>query len=122
VRDYVRSVNNTWKYLAVAALVPFALVACGSDDDGDSGSDVTVPAGESIPAPTDGESCLGSGEAVDGYVGLTEEEATTKAETDGYTLRVVGIDGECQAITMDLREDRVNVEIVDGVVTGAAIF
>lgn len=110
--------NTTWKYLAVAALVPFALVACGSDDDGGS-SGTTPAAGESIPAA---ESCLGSGETIDGYVGLTEEEATAKAEADGYTIRVVGIDGECQAITMDLREDRVNIDLVDGKVTGAAIY
>jgi hypothetical protein len=32
------------------------------------------------------------------------------------------VDGECRPITMDLRDDRVNVDLVDGVVVDAAIL
>jgi hypothetical protein len=32
------------------------------------------------------------------------------------------VDGECRPITMDLRDDRENVDLVDGVVVAAAIF
>jgi hypothetical protein len=62
------------------------------------------------------------GESADDYVGLSEPDAEAKASADGLTLRVVGTDGECAAITMDLREDRVNVELVDGTVIAASRF
>lgn len=45
-------------------------------------------------------------------VGSTLDEFTAAAETAGYTVRVVEIDGEPQAMTMDLRLDRINVAIV----------
>jgi predicted outer membrane protein len=109
------------RLMAAALLVPAALAACGSDDD--SSSETTVATESSTAGSTaTGDACLGAGDAVEGYEGLTEEEAAAKAEADGLQFRVVGTDGVCAAITMDLREDRVNVEIVDGVVVAAAIF
>jgi hypothetical protein len=110
--------RKTLAALSIVVLAPLALGACGSDDDT---SDTTTASDTSAGGAASG-SCVGAGDSVDGYVGLTEEEATTKAETDGLTIRVVGIDGECQAATMDLRDDRVNIDLVDGVVVGAAIY
>ena len=50
-------------------------------------------------------------------VGLTEDEATEAAEACGWILRVVRRDGEDLPMTMDLRPNRVNVEVTDGEVT-----
>ena len=50
-------------------------------------------------------------------VGLTEAEAHDAAAEHGWTVRVARLDGEDQPLTMDFREDRVNVEITDGKVT-----
>jgi hypothetical protein len=52
---------------------------------------------------------------------LPEEAAVALAEASGYTTRVGKIDGEDQALTMDLREDRFTLEITDGAVTGCTI-
>jgi hypothetical protein len=38
------------------------------------------------------------------------EKATTDA---GYAFRVVSVDGEPKAVTMDYREDRINAEVED---------
>lgn len=50
-------------------------------------------------------------------VGLTEDEAAEAAEALGWEVRVIRIDGEDQAMTMDLRPNRVNVAVEDGEVT-----
>lgn len=111
------------------------LAACG-DDSPDTPS-TTVPA-ETAPPPTEptdtdpsatepsatepGESTAGSSdlpteESAADLVGLTEEEAEDAAEELGWTIRVTRRDGEDLAATMDLRENRVNVEVTDGEVT-----
>lgn len=94
----------------VAALVAVALmlVACGSGDNDLPGEAVCIPEGSENPAPD--------------YVGLEEAEVVALAAEQDLELREVGRDGECFPTTMDYREDRVNVEYVDGVVVGAAIF
>jgi len=51
-------------------------------------------------------------------VGLPIEEATTTAATAGFTVRVTTLDGVIQVATADLRTDRVNVSVANGVVTG----
>lgn len=92
-------------------IIALALVACGSGDAADTtlpGEPVCMPEGPDTPAPE--------------YVGLTEEEATELADEQELTLREVGRDGECNAITMDLRDDRINVEYVNGIVVAAAVF
>jgi hypothetical protein len=106
------------KRIAVLLVLALPLVAaCGSDDD--SSSDTTAAAASGGEA-----ACLSpeQGEPADEYVGLDEEAATALAEEDGLTLRVAGEDGECFPMTMDIREDRVNVEIVDGEVVTAVRF
>lgn len=53
------------------------------------------------------------------YVGLTEELATAQAEAEGLTTRVVGVDGMNLVVTMDLRTDRLDLMLFDGVVVAA---
>ncbi|HIG25537.1 MAG TPA: META domain-containing protein [Acidimicrobiia bacterium] len=50
-------------------------------------------------------------------VGLSETKAEANAHNANYAFRVVSRDGERFAITEDYRQDRINADIVDGVVT-----
>jgi hypothetical protein len=99
------------KKLSISMVIAVALVACGSGEGAETelpGEPVCIPEGTETPAPE--------------YLGLDAEEAADLAEEQGLVLREVGSDGECLAITMDLRDDRINVEYVDGTVVGAATF
>ncbi len=48
--------------------------------------------------------------------GLSPEAATALATENGYVARVGMLEGEPQAVTMDLREDRFTFEVTGGVV------
>ncbi len=48
--------------------------------------------------------------------GLSPEDATALATENGYVTRVGMLEGEPQAVTMDLREDRFTFEVSGGVV------
>jgi len=104
------------RFAIVLFIAGMSFVAgCGSDDDAKSTpADTTTPAVQCV-SPEQGES-------VHEYVGLDEDAAQELANGSELILRVVGIDGECPPITMDLRDDRVNVEIIDGVVVAAVMF
>jgi hypothetical protein len=54
-------------------------------------------------------------------IGLPEDEAAQMIAAAGFSERIVSRDGEDFAVTMDYRSDRVNLGIVDGVVTTATI-
>lgn len=96
------------KLILLATVAVFVLAACGSGEAELPGEPVCIPEGTEEPAPE--------------YLGLDEEEATALAQEQNLELREAGRDGECHALTMDLREDRINVEYVDGIVVGAAKF
>jgi hypothetical protein len=74
----------------------------GSTEPGDPGDAV----GPAVPA-----------EDLAGLVGSPLADFTAKAESGGWTVRVVEIDGESLAVTDDFRTDRINVAVVsvDGV-------
>jgi hypothetical protein len=55
------------------------------------------------------------------YVGLPLGEAQRRAEDEGLTTRVVGVDGTDLAMTMDLQPDRLNLVLFDGVVVAAQL-
>jgi hypothetical protein len=96
------------KKLSILLVALLALAACG-DDAGDE-----LP-GEPVCIPDT------AAEAPD-FVGLGEEEAQEMAESRGLDVREVGRDGECFPVTLDLRQDRVNLEYVGDVVVGAGIY
>lgn len=50
-------------------------------------------------------------------IGLSEEDAIKMCSDSEYQYRIVRRDSENFIITMDLRFDRINLEIDDGVVT-----
>jgi hypothetical protein len=54
-------------------------------------------------------------------VGMSDSEAQAATEAAGYAYRVVMVDGEPLAVTMDYRPDRVNVALEDDVVTAATV-
>ena len=58
--------------------------------------------------------CLPESTTEPGYVGLTEQQAQDLAARQGLTVRVVGRDGKCSNTTLDLRTDRVNLDLVSG--------
>ena len=52
---------------------------------------------------------------------LPLDAAVALAESGGYTTRVASIDGEPQAVTKDLQEDRMTFEVEADVVTGCTV-
>lgn len=55
-------------------------------------------------------------------VGLPEDYAIRLVTGTGLQVRVVTIDGTGQTITDDLRPDRINLDVEDGVVTKAEVY
>jgi hypothetical protein len=55
--------------------------------------------------------------AADALVGLSQADAEAAATAEGWGLRVVRLDGEDLPATMDFNPQRVNVAVVNGVVT-----
>lgn len=55
------------------------------------------------------------------YVGLSIQEATDLANNRKVPFRVVQIDGQPQAVTMDLRPGRINASVQSGIVTSFTI-
>lgn len=53
--------------------------------------------------------------------GLTLEQAEMLAESAGVVIRTVELDGESMIVTEDYRTDRVNVVIVDELITDATV-
>jgi hypothetical protein len=107
------------KGIAVVAALSLTLfaAACGGDDDDDDSA-----ASTETTAATSSETTTASGDVTtpaefEDYIGLTEEEATAKAEADGKVSRVVSRNGEDLAVTMDYNAERLNFTIVDDKVT-----
>lgn len=48
--------------------------------------------------------------------GMSPEEATALAESEGFSARIGSIDGQLQPTTRDYRPDRFTFEVVDGAV------
>lgn len=107
-------------------LICLAMVGC-ADQDPDAASSPSATPSSDEPASNP---CLGVGGPADApgsgpdtgqYLGLSEQEADDLAQDNGFTLRVAGRDGECFALTMDYRQDRVNIYLEEDVVTTATI-
>ena len=77
-----------------------------SDPNDDPGTSIDP---EPTPIPDEDAAVL---------LGLTEAEASRVAEENGWVVRLVAVDGEDFAVTDDYGFSRVNLELVDGVVTG----
>lgn len=100
--------------MAAAALAVVTLAACG--DDGPSSTTTTTteaPAVETVP----NEFTFDLDEVTETLVGMTVEDAEALAEENDWIIRQLKIDGEDQMATMDLRDNRINVAVEDGVIT-----
>lgn len=100
--------------LAAMALSAVALTGCSSTDDAATAPASAIEAASEAAMNTDMVT-LCTQMVADG---LSPEEATALAESNGFVARVGTIDGEPQAVTMDFREDRFTFEVADGVVVG----
>lgn len=111
---------------AVAVAAVGVLSACSSTS---SDATTSAPAASASALP----SSAASGDAMDPTGGtpemvalckqmvdekMTPEDATALAEKNNYVARVGMIDGQPQAVTMDLRDDRFTFDVENGVVTG----
>ncbi len=63
----------------------------------------------------------GAEQAAQDVLGRSEEEAVRHLEREGLTVRVVMRDGEGYPVTDDLRTDRVNLVVEDGLVVDAEV-
>ncbi len=54
-------------------------------------------------------------------IGQTAKQAKAAIAEAGYEARVVSVDGDVRPVTMDYRPDRINLTIVDKVVTKATV-
>ncbi len=55
-------------------------------------------------------------------MGMTKQAAIDYLEAEGRTVRIASEDGEYFALTEDYRDDRVNLEILVGLVVGASAW
>ena len=96
--------------LVVLVLAAGVLSACGTS----AGSSASTVASTVSPSPT-------STVPTEAVVGLSVDDADAWAVAHGYTTRVVSIDGVTQPVTMDFRENRINLVEVKGIVTSATL-
>lgn len=82
----------------------------------------TVDPGTVDPGTGAPEVTLNVDEVTTALVGLSVDEAAKVAETNGWVLRVVRVDGVDQAATADLITNRANVATEGGVVTAIVSF
>lgn len=55
-------------------------------------------------------------------MGMTKNEAIAFIETEGRSWRIASEDGEFFALTEDYRDDRINLDLVLGLVVGASAW
>ncbi len=86
----------------------------GGSSPGSPGDGVTIPPGDDPIVDFPEEIPL---EEANALLGMTEAEASTYAQGQGWTVRVASRDGEQFALTMDYMPQRVNLSIDQGLVT-----
>ena len=107
----------------VAAAAFTTLIACSSDP-AETATSAIAAASEAADAVEAADAAAAGGGTPEMQAlcaqmvadGLSPEAATTLATENGYVARVGMLEGEPQAVTMDLREDRFTFEVTGGVV------
>lgn len=100
------------------------LTTTGVPADGESAEAGAMDAGHGESSGETEDPAMANGEILafaETLIGMDTEEAQAATEEAGYTYRVVSIDGEPQAVTLDYRLDRINVALEDDVVTEVTI-
>ena len=94
-------------------------VDAGQSTD-DSSSEVVEPGDDQeVPGDVDMEEI--TNEEANTLLGMSEQEANTTAEANGWVVRIAARDGEQFALTMDYNPKRVNLTIDNGVVSDVFI-
>lgn len=109
------------RVLAVTTVV-MTLTACGSSRADTPVSTINPSPDASVEIPTEEEmqeQVRRTEEFAATVIGLSTDEAIARIEVEGFIARVVAEDGEYFAVTEDYVTTRVNLVIVDGVVTEA---
>ncbi len=106
--------------LALAVTAVAGLSACSTTASGASGDAVVSEADLSGTPVTAAEDMTALCEQIIAE-SLPLEAAVALAEASGYATRVSSIDGEAQAVTKDIQEDRFTFETEGGLVTGCTI-
>jgi hypothetical protein len=111
-------------YSAVAIIAAYYKTVSGSPPP-PAGEVPSTPGVQSTPS-TPSVSPVAPGAAIPGfdpvrYTGAALEVAQRRAAADGFSSRIVMIDGEGQMVTDDYRLDRLNFVVVDGVVTDVSV-
>lgn len=113
--------KRTTALVAAACVTLLGLTACSSSSEpaATTSAATTLPADSTDPAAEIGP----SQEILDlcdeiVAAAMSDADAAALATERGFTSRVVSIDGEGQAATMDYRIDRMNFDVEGGVVTG----
>jgi hypothetical protein len=86
----------------------------------DPGVTEPAPGDATEPSPGDIVQEL-TQDSADSLIGLTEDEAKKVAGERGWTVRVAMRDGEAFMLTTDYRQDRVNITVVNNLVTSVQI-
>ncbi len=102
--------------IAIAVAV-VALAGCGGSDDSEDSQDEPVAA---VMCPDASHNPKDPFDAIT-LIGMTVEEAEEAALPHGCSVRVTERDGEPLPATMDLRQDRIDVTVVDGRITAVAL-
>jgi hypothetical protein len=128
--NYTAGDDNTWEVVAVApeyfnepaATPDDGAVPTGGGDSSDPGVVDPGTGGDSGGGdPGGGDVLPNPGPPPPPVEGLREEAATAALNDAGFEVRVVERDGEQFQMTMDYRDNRVNLAITNGVVTSATI-
>jgi ABC-type phosphate transport system substrate-binding protein len=108
-----RLVSMTLTAVAAAAL----LAACSTSEPADTAMSAIAAASEAA-SQANGAGSADMVALCDQMVadGLSAEDATALAESNGYSARIGTIDGQPQALTMDYRVDRFTFDVTNGVV------
>jgi len=99
--------NKAILMVVATGAVALSLTACSSGSSEPTAQSASAAA-EGDVAGTDEMRALCDQMVADG---LSPEEATALAESNGFTARVGTIDGQPQAVTMDYREDRFTFDV-----------
>lgn len=83
--------------------------------------DVSIEPAIDEPVPSDPVVTEVSAAEAEGLIGLSESAALDTAKANGWEVRVVSRDGEDFAVTEDYRMGRVNLTIVDDMVTASTV-
>lgn len=111
-----RPVSTALASVAIAIMAVTGLSACSSSSSEAPASEINL---SGTPVSTSDDMTALCAQIVE--QALPVEAAVALAEASGYTTRVGTLDGEPQAVTSDLREDRFTFDVEADIVTGCTI-